>query len=54
MKVLTPDRKLFLAIGKDIFKTFFQKKAVQFIINHKQLPLIIVNLEMEEIVEWIN
>ena len=54
MKVLTPDRKLFLAIGKHIFKTFFQKKAVQFIINHKQLPLIIVNLEMEEIVEWIN
>jgi XisH protein len=54
MAVLTPDRKLFLAIGEDIFKTFFQKKAVQFIINHKQMPLIIVNLNEEEIVEWIN
>ena len=54
MKVLTPDRKLFLAIGEDIFKTFFQKKAVQFIINHKQMPLIVVNLNEEEIVEWIN
>ncbi len=54
MAVLTPDRKLFLAIGEDIFKTFFQKKAVQFIINHKQMPLIVVNLNEEEIVEWIN
>ena len=54
MTVLTSDRKLFLAIGEDIFKTFFQMKAVQFIINHKQMPLIVVNLEMEAIVEWIN
>ena len=53
MSVLTPDRKLFLAIGEDIFKTFFQMKAVQFIINHKQMPLIVINLEEEEIVEWI-
>ena len=44
----------YLAIGKDIFDTFFQKKAVQFIINGKKLPLIIVDLMEEEIVEWIN
>lgn len=54
MEVITPERKLFLAIGEDIYNTFFQKKAIQFIINRKKLPLIIVKLEKEEIVEWIN
>jgi len=54
MQVVEADRKLFLAIGEDIYRTFFQKKAVQFVVNQKRLPLIIVNLDKEEIVEWIN
>jgi len=54
MEVVATDRKLFLAIGADIHETFFQKKAVQFIINKRNLPLIVVDLGEEEIVEWIN
>ncbi len=54
MKKLMPERKLFIAVDKDVYKDFFLKKAVQFIIREKGLPLIIVNLEKEVIVQWIN
>jgi hypothetical protein len=53
MKKLMPERKLFIAVDKDVYKDFFLKKAVQFIIREKGLPLIIVNLEKEVIVQWI-
>ncbi len=54
MKKLMPERKLFIAVDKDVYKDFFLKKAVQFIIREEGLPLIIVNLEKEVIVQWIN
>lgn len=54
LKVLMPERKIFIAVDTDIFKDFFLKKAVQFIIEEKNLPLIVVDLLKEEITEWIN
>lgn len=51
---LEPDRKLYLAIAETTYRRFFNKKAVQFIVAHEQLPLIVVNVKMEEIVSWIN
>jgi len=49
-----PDRKLYLAIAESTHRRFFNKKAIQFIVEHEQLPLIVVNVNTEEIVSWIN
>ncbi|MEM9541057.1 MAG: element excision factor XisH family protein [Cyanobacteria bacterium P01_E01_bin.42] len=49
-----PDRKLYVAISADIYKTFFQQDTIQLILRKHQLPLIIVDLEAEEIKQWIN
>ncbi|MCI0697010.1 XisH family protein [candidate division KSB1 bacterium] len=52
LEVLEPDRKLYLAISQKIYDRFFTQKAIQFIVQRYQLPLIIVNVEKEEIVKW--
>ncbi|HRW11178.1 MAG TPA: element excision factor XisH family protein [Caldilineaceae bacterium] len=44
---------LFLAISDDIYEQFFLGKAIQRIIQRHQIQIIVVNLEREEIVEWI-
>ncbi len=49
-----PDRKLYLAISTNIYETLFQQDIAQLILKKRQLPLVIVNLETEEITEWIN
>ncbi|MEG4068433.1 element excision factor XisH family protein [Microcoleus sp. Pol11C2] len=36
------------------YKSFFTQDVIQLIVNRHQLPLIIVNTEVEEIVQWIN
>ena len=49
-----PDRKLYVAISEDAQKEFFKRKAIQLIIHKHKLPLIVVDLDKEEIVTWIN
>ncbi|WP_445243059.1 MULTISPECIES: element excision factor XisH family protein [unclassified Microcoleus] len=43
-----------MAISSIAYKTFFTQDAIQLIVNRHQLPLIVVNTEVEEIVQWIN
>ncbi|MCT7972038.1 XisH family protein [Laspinema olomoucense] len=47
------DRKLYVAISALIYKTFFQRDVIQLIIKKHQLPMIIVDTELEEILQWI-
>ena len=54
LNVVAPERKLCVAIGQSAYKGFFGKDAIQLIINTHQLPLIVVNLQTEEVVKWIN
>ena len=49
-----PDRKLYVAVSAVAYKSFFTQDVIQLIVNRHQLPLIIVNTEVEEIVQWIN
>jgi len=49
-----PDRKLYVAVSAIAYKSFFTQDVIQLIVNRHQLPLIIVNTEVEEIVQWIN
>jgi XisH protein len=49
-----PDRKLYIAISKVAYDTFFTQDVTQLILNRHQLPIIVVDLETEEIIQWIN
>jgi hypothetical protein len=49
-----PDRKLYIAISKVAYNTFFTQDVTQFILNRHKLPIIVVELETEEIMQWIN
>ena len=52
LEVLAPERKLYLAISKKVYDRFFEQKAIQLIVQRYQLPLLIVDIEKEEIVKW--
>ncbi|MBD2538421.1 element excision factor XisH family protein [Coleofasciculus sp. FACHB-SPT36] len=49
-----PDRKLYVAVSTVAHNTFFKQDVIQLILNRHQLPLIVVNIEAEEITQWIN
>ncbi|MFM7367773.1 MAG: element excision factor XisH family protein, partial [Sphaerospermopsis kisseleviana] len=36
------------------YKSFFTQDIIQLILNRHQLPLIVVDIETEEIKQWIN
>jgi len=50
----SPEYKLFLAISDKIKNKFFNKIAIRYVIKRFALRLIVIDLEKEEIVEWIN
>lgn len=49
-----PERKLYVAVSTVAHNTFFKQDVIQLILNRHQLPLIIVDIEAEEIRQWIN
>lgn len=49
-----PDRKLYIAISNVAYNTFFTQDVAQLILNKHQLPTIVVDIEVEEIMQWIN
>lgn len=49
-----PDRKLYMAISNVAYNTFFTQDVTQLILNKHQLPIIVVDIEIEEIMQWIN
>jgi hypothetical protein len=49
-----PDRKLYIAISKVAYNTFFTQDVTQLILNKHQIPIIVVDIETEEIMQWIN
>jgi hypothetical protein len=51
---LEPERKLYLAISDVTYADLFKLEGIQFIRRRKQLALLVVNIEAEEVVEWIS
>jgi hypothetical protein len=49
-----PDLILYIAVSTIAYKSFFKQDVIQFILNKHQLPTIVVDIEMEEIRQWIN
>jgi XisH protein len=54
LEEIASDRKLYIAISKVVYTTFFVQDVAQLILNRHQLPIIVVDLETEEITQWIN
>ncbi|MBD1903562.1 hypothetical protein NDI44_20985 [Trichocoleus sp. DQ-A3] len=44
----------YVAVSTVAHNTFFKQDIIQLILNKHQLPLIVVNIEAEEITQWIN
>ncbi len=49
-----PDRKLYIAISNVAYITFFTQDVTQLILNKHRLPIIVADIEAEEILQWIN
>ncbi len=54
MSILDVDHKLFVAISTLAYERYFGQRAVKALLRQSQMPLLIVNIEQEEIVQWIN
>ena len=54
LEITSPERKLYVAISEQVYDDFFTLESVQVIIERLRVPLIVVNLENEEIVKWIS
>lgn len=54
LEEIAPDRKLYVAISHVAYSAFFTQDVTQLILNKHQLPIIVVDIEIEEIMQWIN
>ncbi|MFG6093730.1 fatty-acid synthase [Leptolyngbyaceae cyanobacterium CCMR0082] len=54
LEEVASDRKLYVAISDIAYNAFFTQDVTQLILNKHQLPIIVVDIETEEILQWIN
>jgi hypothetical protein len=54
IQLTEPEYTLYLAIDDLVYKNFFQRKSIQVITKENQLLLMVVEMEKEEILQWIN
>jgi hypothetical protein len=54
IQVTDPEYTLYLAIDNLTYEDFFQRESVQLVARKNQLFLIVVDIETEEILQWIN
>jgi hypothetical protein len=53
LEVVAPERRLYLAISSIAYSRLFSRPAFQLIVEQQQLPMIIVDLALEEVLRWI-
>ena len=49
-----PDYQLYLAIDDITYENFFKREGIAFIIRTSQIFLMVVNIDQQEIVQWIS
>jgi len=54
IQLTDPEYKLYLAIDDLVYKNFFQRKSIQLITKENKLLFMVVEMEKEEILQWIN
>ncbi len=53
LHVREPERRMYVAISNATYLTVFQRKSLQLLIKHNHVSLIVVDIETEEVVQWI-
>ncbi|MFN0111831.1 MAG: element excision factor XisH family protein [Blastocatellia bacterium] len=53
LKILAPDRTIFLAVKKDVFEEFFQIPMIQLATNEDRVKFLIFDAVFEEVTQWI-
>ncbi len=53
LTVTALDYDLYLAINERTYISFFQQKAIQFLVQQNQMRILVVNVESEIIAQWI-
>ncbi len=53
LELKEPERKLYVAVSHISYDSVFQGKAVQMLIRRNKVPLIVVNIVIEEVIKWI-
>jgi len=54
LRILNPEHKLWLAISETAFAEIFSIEGIEIVFEQNKMPLIIVRIETEEIVKWID
>ena len=54
LSITHPDHKVYLAVGTKIYEKFFTQIAIELILHKYQVLLLVVDINQEEIVKWIN
>lgn len=49
-----PEYQIYLAIKDSIYENFFQRESIQAIVKINQLLLLVVEMEKEKILQWID
>lgn len=47
------DYELYLGISSDAYQSYFALSGAQFAVEHYQLKLLVVDVDQEEIVQWV-
>jgi hypothetical protein len=53
LRRLEPERQLFVAISHIAYDTVFQDEAIQMLVEDRQMSLLVVNVDSQEVVQWI-
>ena len=49
-----PERKLYLAVPLNTYKGFFKNLFIQTVVSRNQVPLLVYDIEKQEVAQWIN
>ena len=52
LELVDPERKLYVAVNEKVYASLFSQKAIQVIVQRYQMPILVVNVDTEEIVTW--
>ena len=47
-------QEIYLAIKNEIYATFFQRKSIKAVVKLNQVDLLIIDIDKEEVVQWIS
>lgn len=54
MSRVDPERRLILAVSQQGFAALQRKPAVQLVVEDQRVPILIVTLDREEVLQWVN